>query len=319
MKKKKKARDFYDAFIGRTWNYPTDIRMSIASSAQEEWSYACENADPSQIKKRFMSGIKEGADFLEKEGGYQGKKTAEAIREILDELIPLYTEEDESLSKNDEASEDEFSFDIDSIREVAKELDIELAGQFIVESMTSGIDYKPITSFSNTEIERSLQQQYNRYCLMAKSNIVIDSINPQHDKPTFLTMFKDYLLNYISDPKNKEHAGMKHFYHLTEDDLIIHQISMFSYMANMKNVVDIHQVTNEELHNAFNPESASLAIGLYTYFTIIVNRKYSKEDFNKLFVESWIDYYNNFKARYLMLKMNGNNWKKQFKGALLSD
>ena len=112
---------------------------------------------------------------------------------------------------------------------------------------------------------------------------------------------------------------MKHFYTLTEDDLIIHQISMFAYMANMKNVVDIHNITRSEIHSSLNPEPISLAIGLYTYFTILVNKNYDTDDFNKLFVEAWIAYYNNVQARYLMLRMNGNKWKKDFEGALLSD
>ena len=87
----------------------------------------------------------------------------------------------------------------------------------------------------------------------------------------------------------------------------------------MKNVKDIDNITRSELHSALNPESVALAIGLYTYLTIIVNKNYTANDFNKLFIESWVDYYNNVQARYVMLRMNGNNWKDEFKGALLSD
>lgn len=87
----------------------------------------------------------------------------------------------------------------------------------------------------------------------------------------------------------------------------------------MKNVKDIDNITRSELHSALNPESVALAIGLYTYLTIIVNKNYTANDFNKFFVESWVDYYNNVQARYVMLRMNGNNWKDEFKGALLSD
>ena len=146
----------------------------------------------------------------------------------------------------------------------------------------------------------------------------MDSIAPQHVDP-MMKMFKKYVLDYISDEKNMEHPGMKYLYDLDKDDLIIHQISMFSYMANMKKVKDIDNITSSELHSALNPESVALAIGLYTYFTINVNMNYDAEDFNKLFVESWVDYYNNVQVRYVMLRMNGNNWKNEFKGALLSD
>ena len=145
-----------------------------------------------------------------------------------------------------------------------------------------------------------------------------DSIDPQHVDP-MMKMFKKYVIDYISDRNNKKHSGMKYLYDLDKDDLIIHQISMFSYMANMKNVNDIDNITRSELHSALNPESVALAIGLYTYLTIIVNKNYTANDFNKLFIESWVDYYNNVQARYVMLRMNGNNWKDEFKGAQLSD
>ena len=312
MSNYQEAQEFYEAFLSRTWNYSYEVREGAAGSAKAEWEYDSVNTPPSQLKRKFISGLKEGADLLEKEGGYSGRRTAEAIREILEELSSIYSSDDDS----DEIEEDDYSES--SIREIAKEYDIALASQFVGESMTGGLGYEPTTSFSDTEYERAMQEQYSHYCLMAKSNIAKDSVGPFGADP-MMKMFKEYVLDYCSDSKNKEHSGMKYFYDLTEDDLIIHQISMFSYMANMKNVVDIHHVTNNELHNAFNPESVALAIGLYTYFTIIVNKNYDAEDFNKLFVEAFVDYYNNFMARYMMLKMNGNSWKDEFKGALLSD
>ncbi len=84
------ARNFFDAFIGRTWNYPTDVRMGVTGTAHEEWAFANENSEPSRLKKEFASGLNASADLLEKEGGYAGKKTAQAIREILEELTPNY-------------------------------------------------------------------------------------------------------------------------------------------------------------------------------------------------------------------------------------
>lgn len=199
----------------------------------------------------------------------------------------------------------------------ARDFDILLAGQFVAESMTGRMDYKPTTSFAETEL-RAYQEQYFHYCMMAKANIAMDSIGPQQADP-MMKMLKKYVIDYISNNNNKKHPGMKYLYDLDKDDLIINQISMFSFMANMKNVNDIDNITSSELHSALNPETVSLAIGLYTYFTINVNKNYNANDFNKLFVESWIDYYKNIQVRYTMLRMNGNHWKDSFKGALLSD
>ena len=68
-----------------------------------------------------------------------------------------------------------------------------------------------------------------------------------------------------------------------------------------------------------NPENVSLAMGLFTYFTILVNDNLSADDFNELFVESWIKYYGNAQARIFMFRMRGNSWKNDFKGVLLDD
>ena len=68
-----------------------------------------------------------------------------------------------------------------------------------------------------------------------------------------------------------------------------------------------------------NPEHVALALGLYTYFTVIANDNIGADKFNELFVESWINYYGNVQARLFMFKMRGNNWKNDFNGVLLDD
>ncbi len=312
------ARNFFDAFMGCTWQYSTDVKLSLQGTANNLWEYISKKNNPSELKRAFINKMKESAEVFENEGYGIHIRIANAIREILDEIIPQYMDDDEEDEEPLDHSNDELSFDIDSIREKAKSYDIDLSGQFVVESMTGEVDYSPKGIFSDIEKESIVQEQYSHFCLMAKSNLVMDSMGGSLMNP-MMKMFKDYLLAYISNPKNREHDGMKHFYDLNDDDLIIHQISMFSFMANMKNVEDIHNVTVKDLQNAFNPESVALALGMYTYFSIMVNKNYEPKDFNKLFVEGWVDYYNNFKVRYIMLKMNGNNWKDEFKGALLSD
>lgn len=67
------------------------------------------------------------------------------------------------------------------------------------------------------------------------------------------------------------------------------------------------------------PENVCLAIGLYTYFTIVTNKNIAVDKFNQLFVETWLDYYEKIQPRWLMIKMRGNGWKDDFKGVLLDD
>ena len=303
-----KAIDFFNAFIQSAFNYPYNVCDSVIDTAREVWTNGCSNTEPSKLKEQFISEIKKCADLFEKKGGHQCNQIAEAIREILNELCPT----DINVDDVEEGRSNE------NYKKKSKECDITLAGQFVAESMTGEFDYQPYTLFSDSEYIQSQQRQYAHYCMMAKSNIVKDSFGPMMDDP-LMTRLKKYVIDYMSDGKNKEHPGMKYLYNLQEDKLIIHQISMFSFMANMKNVEDIYNVTQSDIHNALNLESVCLAIGLYTYFTINVNIYYRAKDFNKLFVESWLDYFNNIQARIIMLKMRGNNWKSDFAGALLSD
>ena len=58
-----------------------------------------------------------------------------------------------------------------------------------------------------------------------------------------------------------------------------------------------------------------LTIGEWFLF----NDNLSADDFNELFVESWIKYYGNAQARIFMFRMRGNSWKNDFKGVLLDD
>lgn len=80
------AEDYYNAFISRTWAYPDDVRLGVVGTAIEEWEHDSINTPNSKLKDTFICGLKECADLLAKEGGYQGAKTAKAIMEIIDKL-----------------------------------------------------------------------------------------------------------------------------------------------------------------------------------------------------------------------------------------
>ena len=125
--------------------------------------------------------------------------------------------------------------------------------------------------------------------------------------------------DYIANTSNRDNKAMKYLYELDDMKLLTQQISMLALHANMKRVQNIASITHQEFHAAMNPEHVSLALGLYTYFTVIVNGNVDADKFNELFVESWINYYGNVQARLFMFKMRGNNWKNDFNGVLLDD
>lgn len=204
----------------------------------------------------------------------------------------------------------------DVLIEGAKKIDIKLAGQFVTESMASDFGYKPRAIFSDDFNIFNFQAQYASYCLMAKSNLVLDLF--ENTNP-LMSALKAHLLQYLSDSSNRTNKAMKHLYELEDRTILIQQLGMLTLHANMKRVNDIGNISNDEMRNALNPESVALCLGMYVYFTILANDSVSEADFNELFVESWIEYFGDFYTRLFMLRMRGNNWKDNFNGVLMAD
>ncbi|MFS2926223.1 hypothetical protein AAH037_03780 [Phocaeicola vulgatus] len=209
------------------------------------------------------------------------------------------------------------SLDGSDINERIKQLDLDLSGQFFVESMANDFSYVPCASLSNEFPIMEMQKQYIHYCLMAKSNLSKDIVMKGADP--FMSAMKEHVKSYISSKNNRLNSAMKYLYELQDKKILIHQIGMLAMHANLKRVNDISNLTKDDFQNAMNPEHVSLALGLYVYFTILVNNKLTANDFNELFVESWISYYGECQTRIMMLKMNGNRWKNCFNGVLLDD
>lgn len=196
-----------------------------------------------------------------------------------------------------------------------KQIDLKLASQFTVESLSNDLEYTP-SGYSDDFYVSELQKQYMHYCLMAKSNLAMDAAGQAH--PLMIAL-KNHIKSYIADSKNNSNKAMKYLYESAEIDTLVQQIGMLSLHANMKHVKDVANITPEEFHLAMEPENVCLAIGLYTYFTIVTNKNITVDKFNQLFVETWLDYYEKIQVRWLMIKMRGNDWKDEFKGVLLDD
>ena len=196
-------------------------------------------------------------------------------------------------------------------------LGVKLASQFMVESMTSHFDYSPNQELSDIPGAAHYQSQYARYCLMAKSNIASASIATNMANPLMVRMMH-YVNDYIADENNRTNAAMKYLYELDYDDLLFTQISMLTFHACAKQINDVHNMGDADDKVFYDLESVCLVMGLYTYFTIRVNENYSDKDFNKLFVESWFCFFENLLGRIMLIKIQGNDWKNDFKGVLFS-
>ena len=159
--------------------------------------------------------------------------------------------------------------------------------------------------------------QGTTWCLRTKAFLC--SHHVAHDSPEgkFSLMMKTYMEEYRSNETNKRNAAMKWLYESTDLEILVQQISMLAMHAQFKDCQDINNVEKKIEVRSLDPESVSVAIALYTYFTILINNSLDALSYNELFIKSWYSYYDNWMCRRLMFQMNGNSWKKNFKGVLL--
>ena len=201
-----------------------------------------------------------------------------------------------------------------NVSQRAESIETELMGQLMMESMAS-FDYSPEHSVSDTETIAALQQQYGHFCMKAKSNLVIDKVQPG-PQTKIVTFIKNSVKEYIEDENNRSNRFMHWLYDSSDDDVITQQIKMLTKGLIYK---EYENVANADKRKSLDPEQVSSTISILVYFVILANSNYNADDFNRLFVETWFDYYENWMATELMFQMNGGSWREQFKGVLLFD
>lgn len=203
---------------------------------------------------------------------------------------------------------------MDPITEQIELLFQELANQASKEGdNNSGILYTPRGDFSDTPLMSLLQEQFRESCSLIKTFI------GEND------YFKPYILflrlgihSYLKRCRIQEHKAMKHL--LSPDIRILaHQISMLALHACMQNVEDIYNISDEAKKDSLTPAFVSMHIGAYTFFTILVNKHFSADSFDEIFIESWMSYFEHYPSHLMMFRMNGNTWKESFKGVLLEN
>lgn len=197
-----------------------------------------------------------------------------------------------------------------------KELDTALMQQLGIESILkpSG-DAFNLQPSSDPNIT-SLQKQACEYCMKSKGLLCSHYVDANTVEGKFSRFMKLHMTMYKDNGLCKQNQAMKHLYN-KDISILYQQISMLAMHAQFKDVDDIFDVDVETKRHSLDSESVSIGIGLYVYYTILINDSLDVLSYNELFIKSWYCYYNNWTTRLLMFKMNGNNWKLQFKGCLL--
>lgn len=160
-----------------------------------------------------------------------------------------------------------------------------------------------------------IQSQYAYWCLKSKEKLCSDSLPIETPDSHYVLLIKDHINSYKVNLANRVNPAMKWLYNSTDMSLLCQQISMLSMHSQLKNLQDVSDI--DKHIESLNPITVSMGIAIYTYYTILVNPAIKINSFNNLFIKSWYCYYKNWMARCFMIKMNGSNWKQQFKGVLL--
>lgn len=197
-----------------------------------------------------------------------------------------------------------------------RELDAALMQQFTIESM-----FKPSCDAFKLKLNNdlniaALQKQAYDYCLKSKGFLCSHHVDTNTVDGEFCLFMKFHMTMYKDNGLCKLNQAMKHLYD-KDIDILYQQISMLAMYAQFKDADDICHVDAEIKGRSLDPESVSVGIGLYVYYTILINGSLDALSYNELFIKSWYCYYDNWKTRLFMFQMNGNNWKLQFEGCLL--
>ena len=209
--------------------------------------------------------------------------------------------------------------DASCYKEKANTLDIKLKGQFIVESLSNDVDYIPQFKFSDVIYSAMKQNMYAHYCVQSKANITM--YNAGKKEHFFLVTLKECIFKYLSTAKNRANLWMKNLYY-SEDILIVAKyIGTLTFYSLNKGYERIDNLTEEELFNSLDENQVSTTISLYVYFTILANDYFTHNDYNKLFIESWLHYFDfdQWTSQLIISQKGGKHWRKTFEGALFSD
>ncbi len=204
-------------------------------------------------------------------------------------------------------------------KEKANKLEAKLMGQFVVEGLSNNIDYNPQFKVSDVIYSAMKQDMYAYYCIQSKANITMDNVGKKEH--FFLVAFKEYIFKYLSNEKNRTNSWMKNLYYSDNILIVAKFISTLTFYSLNKGYERIDNLTEEELYNSLDGNQVSTTISLYVYFTILANDYFTENDYNKLFVESWLHYFDfdQWTAGLLMYKKGGKYWRKTFEGVLFSD
>ena len=199
------------------------------------------------------------------------------------------------------------------MNEEINQIDVCLQAQFLSEELGGQFDYNPVQPFSDDINISIFQSQYRQSCLFFFFYYAADKdMNIGRS-----SQIKQDIWAYLVDPHNRYSKAMKYLYEDSSIEVLSQQIGMLAFYSQVKGCKDYGNIPAGMLQDLCSPQKASLVIGMYVYFVIIANKNIKVDAFNKLFVDTWMSYFENLAARVIMFRMRGSMVDEDFKGVLV--
>ena len=158
------------------------------------------------------------------------------------------------------------------------------------------------------------QDQSDGYCKETKSNLAIGKIGNKINDVVFAT--KQDIIDYLSNPDNRNIKSMKVLYDSGDSLVISKQISMLTFHSMYRDLMTVDNIPEETRKRSLDMNIVGTVLCLYTYLVLLANNS-CEIDYDGLFIEAWYDYFGSLMTRQVMLKMRGNDWVDDFDGAFL--
>lgn len=196
-----------------------------------------------------------------------------------------------------------------------------LMADFVVESLSntqsSGTAEFGLRASEDFNIA-NFQEQVGMFLLHGKKFLLCDIAEPFSMAGKVSAAVKQRIYEGVKNGAFANNNCMKHFLNLSEMGLLSSHVAMLTLHSNLKDF-DLESNRDEAMRKALDPESVSIPMAFYVFLICIANPQYSPSDFNKIFANSWVEYYNSFMVKFMMIRMNGPKWKTQFKGCLFDN
>ena len=197
----------------------------------------------------------------------------------------------------------------DSTTNYTKIIDGILKYYLDISNKSGQLSYKPQIKFSDDFRISLIQSQYKQYCLQTKAFYVSDNDRARKIKQT--------IRNYYDEPNNRFSKAMKYLYEETDINVLTLQIKTLAFYSIVRGCGNYEKLPEDVQKDMISPEVVSEIIGMYIYFVILANNKIDTYDFDKIFVETWVKYYENLSVMPLMFRMSGSKVNEDFKDVLV--